>query len=302
MSAATSRCEDGIIALAGSGIAEVSFRRRGDQTVLSHLFQKAPLRVLFPRSEQHGIPLAALVCTSGGLVGGDRLDVRVELERGASAVVMTQAAERIYRSTGGTCRVRTTLAVQEGGRLDYLPHETIVFQAARLNRTTVIELGGRCRVLACGMLVFGRTASGEALSRGYIRDGWEVRRNGRLIWAEAFLMDGLSDGLGDGDLKKLLAAPACLGGALAVATAVFAGDEATDDATMQLALARALLEAHTGDDDTVRSGATVVAGLIIVRWIGADAHRLRTAFGAFLADFRHRAGGRGPALPRLWSV
>lgn len=301
MSGATLRCDEGIIVLAG-GVADVSFRRRGDETVLAHLFQQTPLRVLFPHGDEPGTPIAALACTSGGLVGGDSLDVRVRLEQDASAVVMTQAAERIYRSTGGTCRIHTTLAVQEGGRLDYLPHETIVFQAARLDRTTVITLSARCQVLACGMLVFGRTASGEALSRGYIRDAWEIRKNGRLLWADALLMDGLGNGLKDGGLKKLLATPACLGGAVAVATAVFAGDETKADAATQLALARALLEAHTCDDDTVRGGATVVAGLIIVRWIGADAHRLRTAFGAFLADFRHRAGGRGPALPRLWSV
>jgi urease accessory protein len=297
MSAATSRCDGGDVASAG-GVAEVSFRRRGRQTILAHLFQQTPLRVLFPRSDEAGTPVAALVCTSGGLVGGDSLNVQIRLERDASAVVMTQAAERVYRSTGGTCRVHTTLSVQEGGRLDYLPHETIVFQAARLDRTTVIELGGRCRVLAGGMLVFGRTASGEAVSRGYIRDGWEIRRNGRLLWADALLLDGR----GNNPLERPLAAPACLGGAVAVATAVFAGNETKDDAATQLALARALLEAHTCDDETVYSGATVVAGLIIMRWIGADAHRLRTAFGAFLADFRHQAGERGPALPRLWSM
>ena len=297
MSGATSRCDGGIIAPAG-GVAEVSFRRRGNQTVLAHLFQQAPLRVLFPRSEEPAAPLAALVCTSGGLVGGDALGVRIRVERDASAVVMTQAAERIYRSTGGTCRVHTTLAVQEGARLDYLPHETIVFQAARLHRTTVIELVLGCQVLACGMLVFGRTASGESFNRGSIRDAWEIRRDGRLLWADALLIDGLGDELGDVDLKKRIAPAACLGGAVAVATAIFAGE----DAATQLALARALLEEHTCDDDTVRSGATVVAGLIIVRWLGADAHRLRAAFGAFLADFRHRVGGRGPTLPRLWSV
>jgi hypothetical protein len=77
---------------------------------------------------------------------------------------------------------------------------------------------------------------------------------------------------------------------------------ARDDAVKQLALARELLEAHTVDDDTHRSGATMIGDLIIVRWIGADAHRLRAVFGAFLAAFRHLAAGRGPSLPRLWSV
>jgi urease accessory protein len=290
MSGATSRCDGGILASSG-GVAEMSFRRRGDETILAHLFQQAPLRVLFPRGQEPGTPVAALVSTSGGLVGGDCALVRVHIERNASAVVMSGAAERVYRSSGGTCRVRAELSVREGSRLDYLPHETIVFEAARLDRTTAIDLAPECRVLAAGMLVFGRSASGEVLSRGYIRDAWEFRRNGRLIWADALLME---DGL-----KRPLSAAACLGGAAAIATMIFV---AGDDAAPQLALARELLEAHTVDDATHRSGATMVAGLIIVRWIGPDAHRLRTAFGAFLAAFRHLAAGRGPSLPRLWSV
>jgi urease accessory protein len=289
MSGATSRCEGGILAPSG-GVAEVSFRRRGKSTVLAHLFQQAPLRVLFPRGEDPDTPVAALVSTSGGLVGGDRALVRVHLERDASAVVMSGAAEKVYRSSGGTCRVRAELSVQEGGRLDYLPHETIVFEAARVDRTTVINLAPECRVLAGGMLVFGRSASGEVLSRGYIRDAWEIRKNGRLFWADALLMEGC--------LERPLAATACLGGAAAIATMIFA----RDDAVKQLALARELLEAHTVDDDTHRSGATMIGDLIIVRWIGADAHRLRAVFGAFLAAFRHLAAGRGPSLPRLWSV
>jgi urease accessory protein len=289
MSGATSRCEVGSTAPSG-GVAEVSFQRRGKSTVLTHLFQQAPLRVLFPRGEDPETPVAALVSTSGGLVGGDRTLVRVHLERDASAVVMNGAAEKIYRSSGGTCRIRAELSVQEGSRLDYLPHETIVFEAARVNRTTRIHLAPESRVLAGGMLVFGRSASGEVLSRGYIRDAWEIRKDGRLLWADALLMEG--------GLKRPLAAVACLGGAAATAMMIFAGD----DAATQITLARDLLKTQSTDDDTHRSGATIVAGLIIVRWIGADAHRLRMVFGAFLAAFRHLAAGRSPSLPRLWSV
>jgi urease accessory protein len=203
---------------------------------------------------------------------------------------MNGAAEKIYRSSGGTCRIRAELSVQEGSRLDYLPHETIVFEAARVNRTTTIHLAPESRVLAGGMLVFGRSASGEVLSRGYIRDAWEIRKDGRLLWADALLMEG--------GLKRPLAAVACLGGAAATAMMIFAGD----DAATQITLARDLLKTQSTDDDTHRSGATIVAGLIIVRWIGADAHRLRMVFGAFLAAFRHLAAGRSPSLPRLWSV
>ncbi len=283
-------CDGGIIASQKEGRAEVSFERRGEDTVVGHLFQQAPLRVLFPRGEEPNTPLAAIVTTSGGLVGGDVLRVGIHLGRGASATVMSGAAEKIYRSRGDVCRVLVDVSIREGARLDYLPHETIVFRAARLDRKTIIDIAAGCRVVASGMVVFGRTASGEALTEGHVRDAWEIRKDGRLLWADALLLDG--------EMARTLAAPACLGGAVALATMIFAAD----DAVMQLPLARELLDVLGNDDDVLRSGATVVAGLLVVRWMSADAHRLRTAFGAFLADFRRRAAGRGPSLPRLWWV
>src|SRR5690242_6390734 len=89
----------------GRGVGEVGFVRRGDGTVLGHLFQRTPCRVLFPRPDA-GDPLTAvLLTTSGGLAGGDVLGLEVDVAAGADALVTAQAAEKVYRSLGPDCRV-----------------------------------------------------------------------------------------------------------------------------------------------------------------------------------------------------
>jgi hypothetical protein len=65
----------------GDGAAEIVFARRG----LSHLYQRTPCRVLFPLPEPGDVPMAALLTTSGGLAGGDRVRLAVTAAAGACA-------------------------------------------------------------------------------------------------------------------------------------------------------------------------------------------------------------------------
>ncbi len=295
MSAAISRSEavSGVAATAPEtspvfGQVRLAVAGRDGATVISDLYQKTPLRVLFPHSREPAVPVVALITTTGGLVGGDRLAVSVDAGPGANLLITGQAAEKVYRSTGAEVRVAVDLSAAAGSWLEWLPQETILFEASRLVRTTTLNLRETARVLAGEILVFGRTASGERLRRGRVREAWEVRRDGRLIWRDAFEMAG--------DLADPLAAPACLDGAAAVATAVFAGP----DAGSALPTAQALIDDQRSHD--LRSAATIVGGVLVVRWIGRDAARLRVAFGTFWAAFRHQVAGRERRLPRLWMV
>src|SRR5437016_2889480 len=70
-----------------SGAAEIGFALRDGATRLSHLYQHDPMRVLFPEPEPGDASLAVLVTTSGGLVAGDRVSVRIRAEPGTVAHV-----------------------------------------------------------------------------------------------------------------------------------------------------------------------------------------------------------------------
>ncbi len=275
------------------GQAVVRLARNGDRTTLAHLYQKAPLRVLFPRSVERDVMVVALVTTSGGLVGGDRLDIRVAGGAGTAALVTGQAADKVYRSLGPDVQIDVGLTVGRNAWLEWLPQETILFEGSRLVRKNRIDVEPGGQALAGEILVFGRGARGERFSKGRIWEGWSVYRDGRLLWADAFDVEG--------ELGRVLASPACLNGAAAAATAVFV----SDDAASALTAARSLVDESPVDAERqgeLRVAATVVGGVLIVRWLGHDAARLRSAFGTFWAAFRHRVGGHDGRLPRLWFV
>lgn len=270
------------------GRAEIRFVWKDGDTRLAHLYHSDPLRVLFPKTTAPEVPLAVVVVTSGGIVGGDRLEIVGEVGPAAKAVFMGQAAEKIYRSIGPASTVSVRLAAGAGAWLEWLPQETILFDGARLRRETVLELDQAASAMAGEILVFGRIARGERFTRGLARDAWDIRVGGRLVWADALQLDG--------DIGATLNDPACFDGATAAAMFVHVGA----DAAAKLPLARALLPAD--EDRRVRAGATVVGGVLIARWLAHDALALRAAYGAFWAAFRAKVSGLPAEIPKLWVV
>jgi urease accessory protein len=272
-----------------TGVAEIAFARRDGATRLTHLYQHDPLRVLFPAPEAGDIPVAVLLTTSGGLVAGDRLANSAFLGDGAAAHVTAAAAEKIYRSTGATTAITQHLTAGEGTWLEYLPPETILFDGARLRRETRIELAPGAGFLGGGILVFGRHARGERLTHGLVNERWEVRRNGALVWGDALHLDG--------DIAATIADPACFAGAAACATLILA-PHADPSAFLDDARAVQQRSAAAG----LQAGATIVGGLLIARWLAADALVLRRAYADLACHLRKAAMGLPPRLPRLWHV
>jgi urease accessory protein len=272
------------------GAAEIGFARRDGISRLAQLYQRDPLRVLFPAPAAGDPPVAVIVTTSGGLVAGDRLDIRVELAPGATAHVTASAAEKVYRSTGRTTTIRQTLSIGPGAALEFLPPETILFDGARLQRETVIDLAPGSAFLGGDIVVFGRRARGERFANGFLREVWELRRNGYLVWGDALHLDD--------DVGRIIDDPVCFDGAAAFATMIFSPPAGDVRSLLDGARVVQGVCATTG----LRAGATTIAGVVIARWLAADAAVLRRAYADLACHFRSAALGLPPRLPRVWHV
>ena len=264
------------------GRARIAVRADGGVTRLADLYQDgcAKLRlpkVYGPSSTDPGVE-AVLLNTAGGLTGGDVYGTEALAGPDAFLTLTTQACERVYRASSGTARVETRLSADAGARLHWLPQETILFDGGRLDRTLDVDLSGDAAFLAVEALVLGRVASGETVSAGSFTDSWRVRRDGRLIFADAARIGG--------DIDAVAAGPATLAGMKAVATVVLAAPGADD----KLAEARAVL------DPLATAGASAMPGLLICRLVAPDDRALR----ACLVPLLNLLAGR--ALPRVWHL
>lgn len=259
------------------GTLRLGFRADDGRTRVSRFYQEGAARARLPAVAAGTAPEAVLMNTAGGLTGGDRMRVEVGVEDGASAVVTTQASEKIYRASEGVTRIGNRITVGRGARLEWLPQETIVFDRARLRRTLEVDLSGCSHVLLAEAMVFGRTAMGETLTAGGVHDGWRIRRDGRLVFADGLSLEG-EDGVLEG--------PTALDGGCALATVVLV----SPDAEATLGAARVALEGRAAV-----GGASAWDGLLTARLAAVDGASLRAALLPLLTALR---GGR--RLPTVW--
>ena len=77
-------------------------------------------------------PEAIIINTSGGLAGGDRLEIDVQAAN--DLCLTTQAAEKVYRSLSNETHVSARLSGQGEAQLLWLPQETILFDGARTGK------------------------------------------------------------------------------------------------------------------------------------------------------------------------
>ena len=260
------------------GAARASFRMREGRSRLATLYQEGCAKIRLPRPvEAAHAPEAVLINTAGGLTGGDRFAVEIAVAEAARAVISTQACERIYRSTGADARVANTLRVGSGARLCWLPQETILFNGARLARRLEVDLEGDAELLAVEAVLWGRQAMGESVSAGFLHDRWRVRRDGRLIFAEDFRVDGA--------VAEKLARPAALGGRRAMATVlhVSAAPERVLDEARGIAGAE--------------GGASVWGGKLVVRLVAESGLLLRRRLEPLLGLLAPEQ-----PLPKVWQL
>jgi len=265
----------------GSCRIVVDGSERGTRVI--DVFQKSPIRVLFPRTCAMTMEEAVIINIAGGVAGGDHLECCVVALTGASIAVTSQAAEKVYRALDEPARIATKLTASAGAKLAWLPQETIAFNGARLRRETEISLTSGAELLALECLVLGRAAHGEDMVGGFISDSWRVKHDGRLIWADSFR---LTD-----DVFPHLRRKALLAGFKAIGTVIYFGP----DLQSRLEYLREIASAE------YNFAVTSIGGLIIVRLAAKASFDLKCTLRSFLERFSS-ALGTGPfRVPKMWS-
>jgi len=253
-------------------------------TRVREVFQKSPLRILFPGTIAGAVEEAVLVNTGGGIAGGDRLEYGVTALANASIAVTSQAAEKVYRALTVPARSATRLKVCAAAKLAWLPQETILFDWARLSRTTEIELTHGAELMALEWLVLGRAAHGEKITGGHIADSWRVRKDGQLIWADSFRATD--------ETFQHLHRKALLSDCKAFGTLIYFGPRLDARLEFLRDIAPSL---------GCRCSMTSVSGLIIARFAAKTSYEVKLALFGFLQQFGSELGGHPFRVPKMWS-
>jgi len=266
------RASDIFAANRASGRIALSVAASDGRSRRTKVYEDGSLRVRFPNTAAPALE-AVIVNTGGGMTGGDRFSVELDVGKGAELIVGTVAAEKIYRSTGPDAEMSVHFNVGAGGGLAWLPQESILFDGARLSRHIDVDLEDDASLIMAEAVVFGRAAMGEVMQGGLFADRWRLRRGGRLIFAENARLDGA--------IAEKLAASAVAARGIALATVLIAPGGESD-----LAAVRALEFAG-------EAGISAWNGIAVARLVARDGAVLRHDLITLLTAL-------GQSVPRLW--
>jgi urease accessory protein len=248
-----------------------------------------PLRVqrpFYPEGEE--VVHVYLLHPPGGLVGGDRLETQIRVREGASALVTTPAAQKLYRSAGKESSQRTLLQVDSGASLEWLPAETIVFDGALSQQRTRIDLALAAACIAWDIGCFGRPASELFFARGRFRQELEIWRVGEPLLIERSSLDG-----GSSLLRERFGY-----GGFTVYGSLYAAPYALDVAPALVKHLRAELCAVEGAEFAI----TALGSLVCVRALGISVELVRHVLVRAWQELRPIAIGRPPQVPRIWAT
>lgn len=269
---------------------QLRYRKADDKTVLQHAHQ-GPLRVLqslYP--EGPGVCHNVLVHPPSGLVGGDVLDIGVQVASGAHALVTTPGATRFYGSDGVTASQNVRVQVADNARLEWLPLENIAYSGCQGVNALHMELAPTAQMIGWDVLALGLPAAGLPFERGSFTQHVQVPG----LWLER--------GVIRADDHRLLNSALGLNGKRCLATLFLACGSAMSVGTREhlLEVTREVIQAHP----LARSaGATCPNPQVMVVRVLAEVVEpamglLKTIWGAW----RRHAWQLPDAPPRIWSV
>ncbi len=175
---------------------DVVLAHKSDKTIVEQVSHEGPLRIQRPfYPEGEGISHLYLLHPPGGMVTGDALNVCVTLKNNAKALVTTPSAGKIYRGDGSLRQQYQSvdLRLQPGAVLEWLPQETIIYNGARGEVSTVLQLEPGSRVLCWDVVCLGRPASDEIFTSGHLVQKLLLRRGDKTLYRERNFFVGGSE-------------------------------------------------------------------------------------------------------------
>lgn len=261
---------------------DLCFGVRAGRTVPTARSHHGPLRVQKPFHPEGGVCHTYILHPPGGVVGGDRLDIGIDVDTAAHALVTTPASTKFYRSAGAWAEQQQTLRVAGDATLEWLPQDTILFDASRVHLGTRVELEHGARFVGWEIICLGRPAAGEGFDHGHCRQRFELWRAGQPLMIERSRFQG-----GTAALQQ----PWGLDGHTVSGTLV-----ATPAGRSELDAVRA--GTVTGSGLT----ATLIGDVLICRYRGDQGGEARQLFADAWAALRPNVVGRVACAPRIWNT
>lgn len=171
------------------------FERRQERSILAVMERKAPLlvqRAIYCDEGMPGIPWVFIITNSGGILQGDRYQIRIEAAPGAFGHVTTQAATKIHEMDTNYAAQVQEIVLEAGSYVEYLPDPIIPFRHSRFLNRTRIQIDPTATLLYAETLLAGRKyyREGERFEFDLFSSAMHAERpDGTPLFVEKFVIE-----------------------------------------------------------------------------------------------------------------
>jgi len=261
------------------GALRLVFERRRGATVLAACRSTLPLQVLVPVALGDAAAVVSMLNPTGGVVGGDRLAVEIDVGPGAHACLTTPSATRVHRSAGEPAIQTAQVRLAPGAVCEWVPDHTIPSPGAELRQALTFDVAAGATLIAVDAWAAGRISRGEAWRFRLLDLALTVRDGGGLLTHDRLVLGPTRDWSALGLTE----------GRPYVATIVVVADTGLE------ALIAALATGLPGEGQAVAGAARLARRAVLIRCLAATAPALTSAVAAMWARARHATLGL-PAL------
>ncbi|MBM3905568.1 MAG: urease accessory protein UreD [Thaumarchaeota archaeon] len=134
------------------------------KTIVLHQYSKAPLltqKALYYDSDNPSMAYLFLMSSSGGVLQGDRYEIKISLGQNAIANITTQGATRIYKMESDYASQNIELEIGDDAYLEMLPDQIIPYANSRYFQHVNLSVGKNSTVVYSEIISPGRAARGE---------------------------------------------------------------------------------------------------------------------------------------------
>jgi len=133
-----------------------------------------------------GVLLIQAVNATAGIFSGDRLEMKIHLQAGASVLLTSPSASRIHTMPHGEASLHQHIQLAPESWLEWMPELFIPQRNCRYRQTTVIDVAPKARAYIVESIAPGRVAHGEAFVFSRLQWSTRFRINNQLVFSERY--------------------------------------------------------------------------------------------------------------------
>jgi urease accessory protein len=175
------------ISTAGPGTAHLQFTSDGSATVIARSFASSPAKLIATKARAATCWVYAATL-GGGLVGGDELQLTVEVKAGARALITTQASTKVYRSLRPS-KQTINAVVDERALLAVAPDPIVCFAEADFTQRQRYDLRGDASLVVVDWMTSGRHGCGERWAFSRYESRLEIARDSRQVVFDGLVLE-----------------------------------------------------------------------------------------------------------------